>query len=196
MKRKEEDEIRSFIALDLSPSNLLGIKRLQEGLKQRSAGVRWLKTESIHLTLKFLGNINEEKVEALCAALGALRESHSFFHLSPSRVGAFPRLDRPRVIWLGVEGDLDALHSLWRDVEAGCFMAGFEKEKRPFSPHLTLGRVKDFKKAAGLDKALEGMGSFAFEPFRIDAVHLYRSELRPEGAHYTKIKSFPLKGGE
>ena len=196
MKRMKNEGIRSFIALDISPSNLLGIKELQEHLNRKTEGVRWINTNTIHLTLKFLGNISLEKVEVLCAALGVLSESHGSFHLSPSGIGAFPRLNRPKVIWLGVGGDLEALEVLWRDVEKICYTVGFEKEERSFSPHLTLGRVKDFKKAAGLAKVLEGIGPFTFESYRVEAVHLYKSELRPEGAQYTIIKSFPLKREE
>lgn len=196
MKDRDDKGIRSFIALDLSPSVLVDINKLQEQLKHKIGGVKWVKKESVHLTLKFLGNINEEKVAALCSALDVLRGRHESFCLSPSRLGAFPRIDRPRVIWLGLEGDLAALKKLWQEVEDSSFSAGFEKEKRSFSPHLTLGRVRDFKKTKGLDKIVEQLGALVLEPFQVDAVHLYRSELRPEGAHYTKIKSFPLKGGE
>ena len=112
-------------------------------------------------------------------------------------MGAFPRLDRPRVIWLGMEGDLEALEGLWQDMEKGCSSLGFQREKRFFSPHITLGRVREMKKMAGpLAEVLKGPAPVGFEPFRVKAVHLYRSELRPDGAVYTKIRSFPLKGEE
>jgi len=197
MKRKDHEGVRSFIALDISPSNLGTIKALQGELKRKVEGIRWVKSEGIHLTLKFLGNVKEERFEALCSSLKPLCAAHSPIELCPGMIGAFPALNRPRVIWLGVEGSLDALRSLWQDIEKDCFSAGFERDKRSFSPHLTLGRVKDFKKAAGrLGQAIEVAGDFPFEPFQVVTVHLYRSELRPEGAVYTKIMSFPLEGRE
>lgn len=196
MNRKEDKGIRTFIALDLPPAELESIKTLQDELRRKVEGVRWVKSESLHLTLKFLGNVREETVEALCSVLNRVCENHESFRLLPSHVGAFPRLDRPRVIWLGMEGSLEVLERLWKDLEKGCSSLGFEKEKRPFSPHLTLGRAKDVKKVAvRLPRVLKELETVTFEPFRVPAVHLYRSELRPDGAVYTKIKSFPL-GGE
>ncbi len=188
---------RVFIAVDIAPESAALIGTLQEGLKKRVPGVRWVNPKSIHLTLKFLGEARLEKLEMLREILSSLCEPLPAFTLTVGEMGAFPNLKRPRIVWLGLEGDLDCLETLQEAVERGCEEAGFAEEKRRFSPHLTIGRVRSRSKGStGIEEAIKAVALPNFQPFDVTAVHLYRSELTPKGAIYTKLKTFLLKGRE
>lgn len=192
---EKSERIRAFIAADISPESLSGIERLQGELKDTIRGVRWVKSEGLHLTLKFLGGVKEEEVEKLGDILRPLCASHPPMDLTVGGLGAFPDLRQPRVIWLGVEGEVERLIELQRDVEKGCASLGFPEEKRGFTPHLTLGRVKEKRRDIGyLADVMRQADVSRFKPFRVDNLHIYRSELKPAGAVYTKLKTFPLKG--
>lgn len=187
-------EIRAFIAIDLPPAFLEAIGSLQDELKSRTKGIRWVKSGNIHLTLKFLGDIQEELLGELGEILTTACKAHAPFELSMGRPGGFPNIERPRVIWLGLEGELEKLDALKQEIEKGCQPAGFPREKRSFHPHLTLGRIKDWRKASAKLADLFCRSEKApADRFSVKAIHIYRSDLTRDGAVYTKLKSFPLK---
>ncbi|MDT8317423.1 MAG: RNA 2',3'-cyclic phosphodiesterase [bacterium] len=189
-----KEEIRSFIAIDLPLNFLEAIGRLQDELKIATKGVRWVRRGNIHLTLKFLGDIREELLGELGEILATTCKAHAPFELSIGRAGGFPNIDRPQVIWLGLMGDLEKLESLRQGIEKGCSSLGLTREKRPFHPHLTMGRIRNWRNVpVNLATLLNEVEAAPSGRFSVRAVHLYRSDLTRDGAVYTKLKSFPLK---
>ena len=189
-----KEEIRSFIAIDLPPAFLEAIGSLQDELKVGTKGIRWVRSGNIHLTLKFLGDVPEGLLDELGDILASVCKGHAPFELSMGKLGGFPNIERPRVIWLGLVGELEKLDVLKQEIEKGCSSAGLPREKRSFHPHLTLGRVKDWRKAsATLADLFSRTKAVTADTFTVNAVHLYRSDLTRDGAVYTKLKSFPLK---
>lgn len=189
-----KEETRAFIAIDLPPAFLEAIGSLQDELKTGTKGIRWVKSGNIHLTLKFLGDVRSELLNELGETLASVCRAHVPFELSMGKPGGFPNLERPRVIWLGLEGELEKLDALKQEIEKGCLPAGLPREKRAFHPHLTLGRVKDWRKAsATLADLLGRTKTVTAGAFTVNAVHIYKSDLTQDGAVYTKLNSFPLK---
>lgn len=179
--------IRTFVAVDLPHSLHVQLGQLSSRLQRTGAAVSWVKPDRIHLTLKFLGNIPPEKIDAIRTALQSVASATAAFRLRPSGCGAFPTMKQIRVVWVGLEGDLDALRFLQERVEAAIAPLGFDPENRPFKPHLTLGRVKGKKNLHALQETLLEEQGFQLEAFDVMEVVLYKSDLRPEGARYTPL---------
>lgn len=193
------ESIRAFIAVELPGEVASFLARLQDDLRKREqAPVKWVHPESIHLTLKFLGNIDAHKVDAVAAAISGAAKGIGPLRLRLGAPGAFPNLRAPRVICIGLEGQTEELSNLHRNIDRALVPLGFSPEKRRFSPHLTLGRVRD--KAAPNEWRLLGEAvstlkvetSLAFEAM---AVSLMRSTLTREGAIYDRLASAALKDG-
>ncbi len=152
------------------------------------ADVRWVNPASIHLTLKFLGNIEEGKVEEIAQGIqGGIRGVKSW-SAAIRNMGAFPSLRNPRVVWIGIEDQGGQLVRLQNEIEKEMSKLGFEKEKRAFSPHLTLGRVRSPRGKDELAKYLLDKRERAFGEIRVDRIILFKSELRPSGAVYTALR--------
>jgi RNA 2',3'-cyclic 3'-phosphodiesterase len=189
--------IRSFIAIELPPEVKKALTRLQDRFKPGDAGqVKWVDPENIHLTLHFLGNIQPDAVKPLTAAVEQAAAGSRHFQLDIGELGAFPDLKRVQTIWVGLAGDLNKLDKLYKDVGANMVPLGFKPETRPFSPHLTIGRVRDFvrpEERAALSRMIENSPFNA--KYRIDviAVDLMKSQLTPRGPIYTKLASVKLK---
>jgi 2'-5' RNA ligase len=192
---------RAFIAIKLSDELKGHIGELQAELKRRAFGLDglgWVRLEGIHLTLRFLGDIAEERVAALGALLRDVAAEVKPFALDARGVGAFPDPRAPRVIWLGLQGTPESMESLRRmqaRVEAGVAGLGFSRESRAFTAHLTLARVRDRKSGAALAKVLEANQDRAVGSFLAMSVGLIKSELRPTGAVYTTLVEVPFGGG-
>ena len=189
--------IRAFIAVDLPPEIIKRLEQISALLKQSlgDVSVRWVPTENIHLTLKFLGDVSLTNLEMLKEVLLTEVSVHRSFEVSVGGLGAFPTTRHPRVIWIGVEAPAD-LASLQRGIETAMARLGYAREDRPFSPHLTLGRVP--RNATSGDTHLIGetldtnkVGFLGVAP--VDTVFLYRSDLKPAGATYTKIFTASLR---
>ena len=184
--------IRSFIAIDLPEATRQGLAAVQEQLRQSRAGVRWVKPSSIHLTLKFLGNIHLAQVEDIALAVAEeVRDQHPIT-LGAAGLGAFPSPRKPRVIWIGMEGEVQRLTRIQSRVENALEPLGFVREKRPFRPHLTIGRVKDRRKLQALIDAMAELKIPEFDSFDVTEIILYKSDLRPTGAIYTKLHRMSL----
>jgi len=190
-----ETTLRAFLAIEPPAAVRAEIAAIQERLKKTVRGViRWVRPEGIHLTLKFFGNIPPPAVERISAAVAARTAGVAPFDLTVGTVGVFPDLNRPRVVWLGMAGEVERLLVLQKSLDREFGALGFPREERPFRAHLTLGRIKTPKGLVGLARAVEAGGTATAGPFRADSLILFRSELTPQGAVYTRLAVFPLRG--
>lgn len=188
---------RLFIAIDLPPEVKVLLRELQTQLGQHTRAARWADPNGTHLTLKFLGDVRVPLIAAVTEGMEqAARGSHPLT-LHTAAPGGFPRPERPRVLWLGVAGDLDALRLLHAAVEREIAPLGFPTEQRPFAPHLTLGRSHKDPRPAELQEIGGALAQIAAPPpvtFEVREVVLMRSELRPGGARYTPVAHAALDG--
>ena len=179
--------IRTFIAIALPDAVKASIGSAVAALRERNGGVRWVKPEGLHITLKFLGDIPEETVAPLSADLDGAAVASRLMNLSLAGFGAFPGVKRPRVVWIGLDGDVAELVTLARSIDRMCTKYGIAQERRPFSGHITLGRLKT---PSVVDL---GIGSIT-GMFMASEVLLYRSVLSPGGAQYTVLHRSSLGG--
>lgn len=185
--------MRLFIAIELPPEIKQGIAKVQEQLRTAGANAGWTRPEGIHLTLKFLGEVPEERVPEIMAALTVASQGTGKLNLEVSGAGAFPNGKNPRVLWLGVAGDVAKLTELQAAVENAMAGLGFEREERKFSPHLTLGRIKYPKPRDNWQQKIEGIRDVKLGGFEAVQISLMKSELKREGAVYTEIGRVELK---
>ena len=184
--------IRTFIAIELPERTVERLAAIQEELKQSRARVRWVKPGSIHLTLKFLGNVHPEQVDDIAATAARVVRDEQPLTLCAGGLGAFPSQRKPRVIWVGLQGQVERLGRIQARLEKALQPLGFAPGKRPFRPHLTLGRIKDRRGLQNLVDALASLDVPEFNSFDADEIILYKSDLRPTGAIYTKLHRMPL----
>jgi 2'-5' RNA ligase len=188
--------VRAFIALEIPASIQTAIQDQTASLRQAADAslVRWVNTANIHLTLKFLGDVSSASLPFLTQMLSAEAAQHRSFGLQVSRLGSFPTPKRPRVIWIGIQAP-PALAELQHGIEAASRRLGYETEARTFSPHLTIGRVRQNLAPTDVQRvytALESCRVGLLGSVDVRAVHLIRSDLRPEGSYYTRLHSAPL----
>jgi 2'-5' RNA ligase len=160
-------------------------------------GVRWVRAEGIHLTLKFYGEVGSDRLSGLQGVVKSAAAGVGPLALEMNGLGTFPNLARPRVIWAGLAGELDRLKALQRSVEEASRPLGFEPEARGFTPHLTLGRVEPGWRPAdrqSLEDAFARLGPGVRAAFTADTLTLIRSDLRPGGAVYTPQLAVKLVG--
>ncbi len=194
------DAIRAFIAIELPADvrqQLGAIEKKIQGQAGESArkAVRWVPADNMHLTLKFLGEVSTGNVQELARMLQGEANRHTSFELTIGGLGAFPNARRPRVIWIGTEAPAE-LSVLQKAIEAETRRLGYPAEERPFSPHLTLGRIAQNARPdeiAQVARALGEMTVGTLGQVRVDRIHLFRSDLRPSGAVYTSLYDFPLQ---
>lgn len=184
--------MRAFIAIELPEEIRREIAYIQEELKQAEADVKWVIPENIHLTLKFLGNVPDDKIEKIKTTLDIIATAHKKFETSLFKIGVFPKLEYPRVVWIGVDKNCALIEEIASKVEDKCESIGFPKEDRPFSAHLTIGRVRSPKNKGVLK---EKMLSISVKPhsFIVDKLMLFQSTLTPKGPIYTTLHQFPLR---
>jgi len=186
--------LRTFIAVEI-PSQVQ--KKIQEAVEPLhkelgSSLIRWVPTQNIHITLKFLGDVSPASVDHLTQILRTEADACPTFDIHIGGLGSFPSLKRPRVLFIGIQAPAE-LEALYRGIESACARLGYEK--RDFSPHLTIGRVKQDASVTDQQKirhALEGTTIDSLGTARVNSVHLYKSELKPSGSVYTQIYSAPL----
>jgi 2'-5' RNA ligase len=189
--------IRAFIAIELPQEIHQRLDQVTSQLKQHlgETAIRWVPAENIHLTLKFLGDVSVANIEMLKKIVLTEAASYPHFEISVGGLGSFPDTRHPRVVWVGVEAPPD-LNTLQRAIEAATERLGYTKEERPFSAHLTLGRVSRNatpKDARLIGETLESTKLGFIGAAYIDAVHLFKSDLKPTGSIYTKMFTAPLK---
>ena len=181
--KQPTDVIRTFICIDIPESIRKRIGKLQETLRQIDAQVSWTKPSNIHLTLKFLGGVEASRIERVSKALERAATGISPFEVEVSGSGCFPSPRSPRVLWIGFSNVPELLQQLYSNIEDELAREGFPREKRRFSPHLTIGRIRTPQSGAGVGEALIASG---FEPriFNAAEVILMRSDLKPTGSIY------------
>lgn len=188
--------LRAFIALDIPSRVQDDVYRAVSHLRKETAAlIRWVPAENMHLTLKFLGDISAANVEYLTRMIYAEADSHLCFDIHLTGLGCFPSRKRPRLIYIGIEApaELEALH---HGVESAARRLGYESEERDFTPHLTIGRVKQNVSGADQQKISRALQETKIDSVgiaRVDSIQLYKSDLKPSGSVYTKIFSAPLK---
>jgi len=183
---------RTFIAVDLSASmrNYLGRITQELGKYLSKGDVRWIDPDKIHLTLRFLGETDKDKLELIYGIIGESASQCSPFDLELGKLGCFPNANRPRVIWVGFRTDSDSLYSLQGSLEKKIVNLGWKPEGRKFHPHLTLGRVK--KPPAVVKAQLPWGREVSDRRIAVNAVLLYESTLKPAGAEYRVLHTGQL----
>ena len=181
--------MRTFIAIELSDEIRSSLSQIESHLKYSGADVKWVDEKNIHLTLKFLGEIDEEKCNKIKAILDQIADSTRSFEISINNIGAFPKIDHPRVIWVGLDKGSAESKLLAEKIDNALSGIGFEKEARPFTAHLTIGRVRSSKNKQALK---EKAGTLELQETRnkrqvISSIILFQSKLTPKGSIYTKL---------
>lgn len=193
----DTEQIRSFIAIELPQNVKHGLARLISELEgTKHPYVKWVNPEGVHLTLKFLGNIPFKQVDEISKAIQEAAQEIPPFHLEVSGLGAFPNPKQPRVLWVGIKGEIDNLLSLQQNIDSTLASLGFAAEKRPFTPHLTLARLREGASPAERKSFASSVMSTSFEssyPLDVETISLIKSQLTPEGAIYTRLFAVKLK---
>ena len=186
---QNREQVRSFIAIELPQNVKKGLEQIKYKVKQEGyAGIKWVNTEGIHVTLKFLGNISREQKIEVSKILEETTKENSPFNLEIAGLGAFPDLERPRVLWVAIKGEVAKLTRLQQEIDFLLSSRGFPKDSRPFIPHLTLARLSDSmlseekRKIGAFIKSVKLEAGFQFNA---EAVSLIRSKLTPTGAIYS-----------
>ncbi|MFZ5447080.1 MAG: RNA 2',3'-cyclic phosphodiesterase [Thermodesulfobacteriota bacterium] len=184
--------IRAFLAIDLPDTMRPQLALLIEELKRSRAEVRWVTVNNIHLTMKFFGNVPDKEIDTLALAAREVAQTEVPFQLKATIAGAFPSPKAPRVVWLGLGGDVVPLNRLYYQLEKAFDKLGYPPEGRAFHPHLTLGRVKSPANRDKLARMLETMPPLDWPPFEVKELILFQSVLSPKGSTYTPLKVIPL----
>ena len=190
------EQVRSFIAIELPNELKVGLSQLEAQLKSgKQSGVKWVNPYSIHLTLKFLGSIAVDKISQITKSMNEAVQGISPFHLEVKELGAFPNLRRVQVVWVGISGEVDKLAQLQQRIESNLARLGFAPESRPFTPHLTLARLRNQASLDERQRLGELIASTRFEvayTIKVDTISLMRSQLTREGAIYSRISAVGL----
>jgi len=184
--------IRGFIAVEIDQVNKQKISALITQLKKSDTHIKWATEGQMHLTLKFLGDIKESDVEKISNSLKSIADNSNAFSIHFSKIGAFPNMQRPRVIWLGIDKGAEELKLLNSKIENDLEKLGFVKEKREYSAHLTLGRVKSLKNIDKLTKIISEITLDLNDEIKINKLTLFQSTLTPKGAIYSPLSEYPI----
>ena len=188
--------IRSFIALELPETLKAYLCEIQQTLKSKEfVFVKWVAPAGIHLTLKFLGNIQMQRVDQIVEVLTGVAASVSPFVLETDELGVFPSFGRPTVLWIGLGGDLESLVTLQKQIDDALEPLGFTKEKRVFTPHLTLARLRETASITNKRDFGEAVKRIQMDiryKIEINSISLMRSQLLPQGAVYSRIADIAL----
>lgn len=185
--------MRTFIAIELNDELRFALERIISRVERTGADIKWVRPRSMHLTLKFLGEIDPgEGLAKVETALAGIVQEHAGFNLALEGTGVFPPSGRPRVFWAGLE-DKPELRSLQSDLETALAGLGFPVEKRGFTPHLTLGRVRGPAGSSEAAEALEKCNGAVTGTLRVDKIVLFESILKPQGAEHRTIMEYMLK---
>jgi 2'-5' RNA ligase len=188
--------IRAFLAIEMPEALRPGLALIQGELKRSRADVRWVAVNNIHLTLKFFGNVPDEEIDALALAAREAAAETAPLQLQATSAGAFPSSQAPRVVWLGLGGDVLPLTQLFYRLEKAFAALGYPPEGRAFNPHLTLGRVKSPANRERLARLLEKLPPVDWPPFTVKELILFQSVLSPQGSKYTPLEVIKLGGKE
>ncbi len=186
--------IRSFLAFELPPEIREKIGEVSIELQKLTLPVRWVKVTNIHLTIIFLGYVDEDKIDDIKEKVNLVVQRFSIFKTRLNGIGVFPNWRKPRVIWIGLGEEIERLSTLREELQTGLKVLGFKPEKRPFAPHLTIGRFKglvdrDEELKSILDRYHDLSGDLQY----LNELVLFKSDLKPDGPVYTKMASWQLR---
>lgn len=187
--------IRSFLAFDLPKEIRKTVSLIYRGIKASSLDVRWVKEENIHLTVIFMGNVDEKDIDPIGKVVEKACKKYGPFMIRAKGAGIFSNLKNPKVLWIGVEGDIERMGHFRSRLQKELKPFGIKEENRKFSPHITIGRFrKGFNEKDKLKELLAKFNEITSPDALLKELVLFKSELRPEGALYTKINSWLLQG--
>ena len=183
--------MRTFFAIEIPEKQKNDIGELQRELKKTGAGIAWVRPENIHITLKFLGEIADDRLSVIYGVAEKLCLSLGGFPIEISETGVFPDNKRPRIVWVGIRGGKTELKGVAEGLEIGLTREGFPREERPFKPHITIGRIKS---PQNVPAAMARLREIPFETDRYGAAEIVvmKSELKPGGAVYTPLRKIPF----
>ena len=192
-KANAGEHVRAFVAVDAAEELRAPIEALQDRLRSAGADVKWVDSHQFHITLKFLGDVAVGDVAAVVDAVKGAVASVPSFQMCLHGVGAFPSARQPRAVWIGATDGADAMAELAKAVDDALSPLGFERERRPFRSHLTLGRVRSDRGIVSLARRLNEEQHTAIGTMRVQQVVVMRSVLTPKGPIYTRLGLAPLK---
>ena len=184
-------KIRTFIAINISDDVRAAIAEFQGTLREHKADVKWVRPDSIHITLKFLGDVEATRIKEIARSVQEAVKPAEPFTVSVQGVGTFPNDRRPRVLWVGVRTGADILSDVAVRIDVALSDLGFEKEKRRYSAHLTLGRVRSTKGIEAVVRAMRALG-FETKPFDVVEIDVMQSVLQRTGAVYSVLERIKL----
>lgn len=185
--------MRTFVAVKLDPNIKENLSVIVRHFKKISSGINWVRPEAMHVTLKFLGNTEEQKADQIGEVMDRISRNHGSFHLTCIGIGAFPQKSRkPKIIWAGFN-EYDPLKTIHSEIEAELEKIGFPREKRSFHPHMTLGRIKKSSGLHTLIPEIEKVKQKDFGVTKVDRITLFKSTLTPSGAIYDILHESGLR---
>jgi 2'-5' RNA ligase len=187
------EQLRLFIAVEIPAEVRKRLAEIEQQLMAAGADVKWVPEGNFHITLKFLGNVESDRTDAIAAAVESAVQGVPCFDVTLSGTGAFPNTRRPNVVWVGMTSGADQMKVLAERVERAMEPLGFASENRPFSPHITVGRSKTPKNAENLREQIERQRDEAAGSFQVSNVSVMKSDLRPSGPTYTRISDVRLR---
>jgi 2'-5' RNA ligase len=186
------ESIRSFIAIELNEATQGALAKIQNDLRSLDVNVKWVKSRNIHLTLRFLGHVRPKIMKKIIEGFSDFFKGQSSFDAELTHVGAFPRVEWPRIIWVGIEKNAQSIIDLAQQLENHLCKFGLKKESKVFAPHLTIGRVRSPKNITALSEALKNY-SLSPIPQKISKITLFKSTLTSQGPIYEKLQTIDLK---
>ncbi len=184
--------IRSFIAIDVEEEEIISkIVEIQREISDSNAKLKMVKKENLHFTLKFLGNVEESRLDLVKSIISDIAKEYSPFNLLLHGIGAFPRISRPNVVWVGVLDGREVFIEIARKIDKSLAKLGFKRENKSFEPHLTIARVKGY--SGNLPDILRKMSDIEIGTVRIEEIKLKKSTLTPEGPIYETLYSARLE---
>jgi 2'-5' RNA ligase len=187
--------IRSFLAFELPEEIEEIVAQTSLEMRQYGLDVRWVRPANIHLTVVFMGDVDPDRLAAVEAAVGPVCRVQSPFGVALKGTGVFPNRRRPNVVWIGLTGDVEEMPRFRDALQDQLAPFGIQKETRAFKPHLTLGRFRRGSvPGGGLDRALSRFADLESQVCRLERMTLFRSDLKPEGPIYTRLKQWALEG--
>ncbi len=185
--------IRSFLAIDFPEKEKETLAVYSNDLQRIPSNIKWISPNQVHLTIKFFGSMAEDSIDKIGTELLGIATEFPRMKLTMKGIGAFPSLFRPRIIWIGLGGEMELLRRIQGRIDQALIPLGIPKEDRPFHPHLTLGRNKSNDLNERLYRRLSAWPYEETPPFGVEAITLYRSDLKPTGPIYTRLGVFPLR---
>lgn len=186
------ENIRCFIAIPLTQEIKEELVNIQEKLKKSDAGVKWVSPDSIHLTLKFLGDIPRIRLSSVSKMIKEVAHKKTWFEMSLSSLGAFPSIEKPRIVWIGIENGQEELKELAEKLDIKLRSIGLPGEEREFVPHLTLGRVKKLDNRDKLVEIIHSIKAVFTEKMQVTKINLMKSQLTSTGPIYSVISTAHL----